>query len=66
MSFSLQKEKAEHLLSMQNLKEVVMLPEKQQKAYGEFYDTARNNEILEPKTTLLVHMAAAMAQGCYP
>lgn len=43
-----------------------MLPEKQQKAYGEFYDTARNNEILEPKTTLLVHMAAAMAQGCYP
>jgi hypothetical protein len=43
-----------------------MLPEKQQKAYVEFYDTARNNEILEPKTTLLVHLGAAMAFGCHP
>lgn len=43
-----------------------MLPEKQQKAYGEFYDAARNNEIIEPKTTLLVHIGAAMALGCSP
>jgi hypothetical protein len=43
-----------------------MLPEKQQKAYTDFYDSARHNEILEPKTTLLVHLAAAMAIGCYP
>ena len=43
-----------------------MLPEKQQKAYGEFYDAARNNGTLEPKTTLLVHLGAAMALGCYP
>jgi hypothetical protein len=43
-----------------------MLPEQQQKAYGEFYDSARNNTILEPKTTLLVHIGAAMAQGCSP
>ncbi len=43
-----------------------MLPEKQQKAYGDFYETARNNDILEPKTTLLVHLGAAMAFGCHP
>jgi len=43
-----------------------MLPEKQQQAYGEFYDTARNNVILEAKTTLLVHLGAAMAMGCTP
>jgi hypothetical protein len=43
-----------------------MLPRKQQKTYTDFYDSARYNEILEPKTTLMVHLAAAMAVGCYP
>ena len=43
-----------------------MLPEKQLKAYNDFYDSARDNEILEPKTTLMVHLATAMAVGCYP
>ena len=43
-----------------------MLPEEQKKAYTEFYNTARNNDILESKTTLLVHLAAAMALGCHP
>ena len=43
-----------------------MLPEKQQKTFGEFYDTVRHNGILEPKTTLLLHLAAAMALGCSP
>jgi alkylhydroperoxidase/carboxymuconolactone decarboxylase family protein YurZ len=43
-----------------------MLPEKQQKAFGEFYDTVRENTILEPKTTLLLHLGAAMALGCSP
>ncbi len=43
-----------------------MLPEKQQKTYCDFYDAARNNQILEPKTTLLLHLATAMAFGCYP
>jgi hypothetical protein len=52
--------------TMKNSKEKTMLPEKQQKAYTDFYDSARHNEILEPKTTLLIHLAAAMAIGCYP
>jgi hypothetical protein len=46
--------------------ELEMLPEKQKNAYTEFYNTARFNEILEPKTTLMLHLASAMAIGCYP
>ncbi len=42
-----------------------MLPQ-QEKAFGEFYKTARHNEILDDKTTLMIHLAAAMALGCYP
>lgn len=43
-----------------------MLPEKQQKAFGNFYDVVRQNEILDSKTTLLLHLGAAMALGCSP
>ena len=43
-----------------------MLPEKRLNAYNDFYDSARYNEILEPKTTLIIHLALAMAVGCYP
>ena len=43
-----------------------MLPKTQMNAYSDFYDSARYNEILEPKTTLMIHLAAAMAVGCYP
>ena len=43
-----------------------MLPEKQKTAYRSFYDSARKNEFLDPKTTLLIHFASAMAFGCYP
>jgi sigma-B regulation protein RsbU (phosphoserine phosphatase) len=47
-------------------KEEPMVPEKQITAFNEFHNTARNNKILDPKTTLLIHMATAMAVGCYP
>ncbi len=43
-----------------------MLPEKQKKAWNSFYSSARHNEILEPKTTLMLHLATALAVGCYP
>ena len=43
-----------------------MMPKKQAKAYSEFYDAARHNDILDPKTTLMIHLASAMAFGCYP
>jgi sigma-B regulation protein RsbU (phosphoserine phosphatase) len=47
-------------------KEEPVAPEKQIMAFNEFYNSARNNKILDPKTTLLIHMATAMAVGCYP
>lgn len=43
-----------------------MLPTKQQKAYGDFYDSVCNNESLDSKTTLMIQLAASMALGCYP
>lgn len=43
-----------------------MLPESQKKKYVEFYESARKNEILSSKTTLMIHMATAMALGCDP
>jgi len=43
-----------------------MLPQKQQQAYTNFYDSARKNDILDPKTTLLIHLASSMAFACYP
>jgi hypothetical protein len=43
-----------------------MLAPKQEQAFNEFQNVTRNNDILEPKTTTLLHFAAAMAVGCYP
>lgn len=43
-----------------------MLPNKQKRAYAEFYRSARHNEIMDDKTTLMIHLAAAMSTGCYP
>jgi len=43
-----------------------MLSEKQTKAYTEFYNSTKNCEILDSKTTLMIQLAAAMAVGCYP
>jgi hypothetical protein len=44
----------------------MLLPKKQKRAYAEFYRSARNNETLEAKTTLMIHLATALAVGCYP
>lgn len=43
-----------------------MLASKQKRAFVDFYNSARNNEILEPKVTLMIHLASAMALSCYP
>lgn len=43
-----------------------MLPKQQQEAFGAFYDTARDNAILDRKTTFLLHLGTAMAVGCTP
>jgi hypothetical protein len=43
-----------------------MLTRKQAKAYRAFYDSARKNITLPDSQTVLIHLAAAMAFGCYP
>jgi len=43
-----------------------MLTEDQAKAFKDFYDSAYYNKILDPKTTLMIHLASAMALSCYP
>jgi hypothetical protein len=48
------------------VKEEIMLSKEQTKLYTDFYDSARYNKVLEPKTTLMIHLASAMALGCYP
>jgi len=42
-----------------------MLPQ-QKKAFSEFYKSVSNNGVLDDKTTVMIHLAAAMAVGCYP
>jgi hypothetical protein len=39
---------------------------RQDKAFDAFYDTARQNGILDSKTTIMLHLATAMSAGCYP
>jgi hypothetical protein len=43
-----------------------MLPEKQKKAYEDFYEAAAGNGILDQKTTTMIQLAASFAIGCYP
>ena len=43
-----------------------MIPEKVNQSFADFRDAVVNNGIIEPKTTFMIQMAAAMAVGCYP
>jgi hypothetical protein len=43
-----------------------MIAKPEQNAFDLFYNSARSNDILEPKVTLMIHIASAMALGCYP
>ena len=43
-----------------------MLPESQRRAWATFYRSARRNEQLDERTTVMIHLAAAMSSGCYP
>ncbi|MFG1690732.1 carboxymuconolactone decarboxylase family protein [Gemmatimonadota bacterium] len=44
----------------------MMLPNRQERAFTNFYDSVFENEILDPKTTLLIHLAVGMSLGCAP
>jgi hypothetical protein len=41
-----------------------MMPSKQEKAFSAFYESARHNKILREDTTLMIHLATAIAVGC--
>jgi hypothetical protein len=43
-----------------------MLPKEQKNAFNQFYRSARRNKFLTPKETVLIHLASALALGCYP
>jgi len=43
-----------------------MLKGKQLQSYTDFYNSARYNETLDPRTTLMIHLASSMAVACYP
>lgn len=47
-------------------KEKNMLPKNQKARFSDFYNSASQNEVFDPKTTLMLHLAAAMALGCVP
>lgn len=41
-----------------------MMPRRQEQAFSAFYDSARHNKILPEDTTLMIHLATAIAVGC--
>lgn len=43
-----------------------MTPRKAQSAFDAFYDSARFNDVLDERTTVMLHLASAMALACYP
>jgi alkylhydroperoxidase/carboxymuconolactone decarboxylase family protein YurZ len=43
-----------------------MIPENLKKSFIDFHKSIIANEILDPKTTFMIEMGAAMAVGCYP
>ncbi len=43
-----------------------MLPAKQKQIYEAFFASTDTNDILDPKTTLMIQLAASFVIGCYP
>ena len=34
--------------------------------FDHFYESARHNTVLDERTTVMLHLASALALGCYP
>lgn len=43
-----------------------MRTSERQQLFTAFYRSARHNDVLDERTTLFLHLASAMAVGCYP
>ena len=56
---------AEEYLNDKYLKTSTMLA-KQKEAFDAFYKSARHSGVIDNKTSLMLHLASAMAVGCIP
>ncbi len=43
-----------------------MMPKNLKSSFKEFHDDMIANGVIDPKTTFMIEMGAAMAVGCYP
>ena len=43
-----------------------MLPRKQREPYEAFFASTVENGVLDPKTTVMIQLAASFVIGCYP
>jgi AhpD family alkylhydroperoxidase len=43
-----------------------MIPDNLKKSFIDFHKSMISNDILDPKTTFMIELGAAMAVGCYP
>ncbi|MHC1727702.1 MAG: carboxymuconolactone decarboxylase family protein [Syntrophobacteraceae bacterium] len=43
-----------------------MMPKHLKKSFKQFHDDIVSNGVIDPKTTFMIQMGAAMAVGCYP
>jgi len=43
-----------------------MLPDRREKTFNGFQSEVFNNDVFDPRITVLFHLGAAMAVGCYP
>ncbi|MCX5882728.1 MAG: hypothetical protein NTU74_13280 [Deltaproteobacteria bacterium] len=43
-----------------------MLSNELGRKYDEFSKAVQNNDIIDPKTTIMLYLASSMAVGCYP
>ena len=54
------------ILGIFTKKEKTMMPKQVNQSFADFRNTVVNNGIIDPKTTFMIQMGAAMAVGCYP
>jgi len=43
-----------------------MMPKNLKEGFKQFHDDMISNGVIDPKTTFMIEMGAAMAVGCYP
>jgi hypothetical protein len=41
-------------------------PTSPSRCFDHFYESARHNTVLDERTTVMLHLASALALGCYP